>query len=198
VVRHLVAFAFPERPALAESLLGEKGHSLFPVLSASVRDPSRLPYVALEYFFTEFERTAVSLLAAAGPKAVPALCAVLPRTRETPKQRFLYNLLAQVDTDAAVDALLAAASKPAAQQGVARDGGQLPGQGRRASRRAGVIRTAEVGMAASTLDALNPTEYDFCERERGTGGCPPRGRRCPPSSHTTRWTLSSFLRSRST
>lgn len=119
VVRHLVAFAFPERPALAESLVGEKGHTLFPVLSASVRDPSRLSYVALEYFFTEFERTAVSLLAASGPKAVPALCAVLPRTRETPKQRFLYNLLAQVDTDAAVDALLAAASKPAAQQGVA-------------------------------------------------------------------------------
>lgn len=137
LLRHLVAFSFPERPTLAESLVDEEGHSLFPVLSASVRDPSRLQYVALEYFFKEFERTAASLLAASGPKAVPALCAVLTRTRETPKQRFLYGLLAQVDTDAAVDALLAAASKPEAQQGLAAMGANFPA--RFAARRAAAM-----------------------------------------------------------
>lgn len=135
LVCHLVAFSFPERPEWAESLTGQKGHSLFPVLSASVRDPSRLTYVALEYFFTEFERTAVSLLAAAGPRAVPALLQVLPRTRETPKQRYLYNLLAQVDTDEAVDALLDA-TKPAAQPAVAAMEANFPARvaARRAAR----------------------------------------------------------------
>lgn len=106
LVRHLVAFSFPERPEWAESLTGERGHTLFPVLSASVRDPSKLQYVTLEYFFQEFERCTVSMLAASGAKAVAPLMKALDNVRATPQKRFIVGLVAQVDTDEAVDALL--------------------------------------------------------------------------------------------
>lgn len=107
LVRHLVAFSYPERPAWAESLTGERGHVLFPMLSASVRDPSKLQYTTLEYFFQEFERCSVSMLAASGARAVAPLMAALDSVRATPQKRFLVGLVAQVDTDEAVDALLA-------------------------------------------------------------------------------------------
>ncbi|MFO0647963.1 MAG: hypothetical protein U0326_17115 [Polyangiales bacterium] len=107
LVRNLVAFAYPERPAWAESLTGERGHAVFTVLSSSVRDPSKLEYAALEYFFKEFERGAVSMLAASGPKAVRPLLEAAANVRATPQKRFLLGLVAQVDTDEAVDALLA-------------------------------------------------------------------------------------------
>ncbi len=107
LVRHLVAFSYPERPAWAESLTGERGHVLFPMLSASVRDPSKLQYVTLEYFFQEFERCCASMLAASGVKAVAPLMNALDSVRGTPQKRYVVGLVAQVDTDEAVDALLA-------------------------------------------------------------------------------------------
>ena len=47
LVRHLVAFAYPERPAWAEALASEKGHAVHPILTAAVRDPAALPYTML-------------------------------------------------------------------------------------------------------------------------------------------------------
>lgn len=107
LVRHLVAFSFPERPAWAEALVAGPKNGVFSVLGACVRDPSKLPYVTFEYFFTEFERTAASLLAASGPRAVPHLVALTKRFRAAAQARYLLGLVAQVDTDEAVDALLA-------------------------------------------------------------------------------------------
>ncbi len=107
LVRHLVAFSFPERPAWAEALVAGPQNSVFSVLGACVRDPSKLPYVTLEYFFTEFERTAASLLAASGPRAVPHLVGLAKRLRAAAQVRYVLGLVAQVDTDEAVDALLA-------------------------------------------------------------------------------------------
>ncbi len=105
LVRHLVAFLFPERPAWAESLASETGHAVHPVLSACVRDPAKLQYVALTYFYEGFEESAASMLAAAGPRAVKHLIEAAGSGKSA-AQRYLTGLVAQVDTDEAVDLIL--------------------------------------------------------------------------------------------
>ncbi len=115
VARHMIAWSFPECPPWAEALATPAlttQHGLYPMLTACLPDPSVLPAIQCEYFFEHFAEACTSMLAAAGPRAVPALLALGRRLRVTAEYRAALALVAHVDTDEAVGALLAEANNP--------------------------------------------------------------------------------------
>jgi len=112
VSRHMIAWSFPECPAWAESLATPdltKRHALYSMLTACLPDPSVLPGVNCEYFYEYLAEACTSMLAAAGPRAVPGLLEMGARLRRPDDYRAVLALVAHVDTDEALGALLAQA-----------------------------------------------------------------------------------------
>lgn len=111
--RFWVAFAFPERPAWTEELMRDPSaepNTFFQLAALTARTSEGIPWVRDHFYYREAEHAAHNILASSGPNAVRLLVEFTEHARTPASRRCGAGLLAQIDTDEAIRALLGLAA----------------------------------------------------------------------------------------